>query len=208
MLFGLVTVFLAVSSLPARAQAAPPVEGRDYQRLDPVQPSEATGKVEVTFFFGYWCPHCNAFDPGFTDWAKKQAATVSVRYVPVAFAENQVPLQRLYYVLDALGKESELHAKVFAQIHVDGNPLNTLELQTQFAQKNGIDPKKYADLYNSFSVQSRVRRAAQMVQSYGVDGIPFVTVDGKFHIGEQRNTFDVLDYLVASERKTLPAGKS
>jgi len=192
----------------AQTPSPPPVEGRDYTRLDPPQPREAAGKVEVVFFFGYWCPHCNEFDPGFTDWSKKQAADVNIRHVPIAFADNQVPLQRLYYVLDSLGKESELRSRVFAAIHNDHNPLNTIELQTAFAQQNGIDPKKFADLYNSFSVQTKVRQATQMAQNYGVDAIPFVTVDGKYHLGEQRNAFNILDYLVANERKGIVAGKT
>jgi thiol:disulfide interchange protein DsbA len=209
---GLVAALACSLVLPVQAQlqgaAATPVEGRDYQRLDPQEPVETPGKIEIIFFFGYWCPHCNEFEPGFSDWSKKQAADVIIRHIPIAFADAQVPLQRLYYVLDTLGKEAELRTKVFAAIHVDQNPLNTLELQTQFAQKNGIDPKKFADLYNSFSVQTRVRRASQMAQAYGVDGIPFVTVDGKYRLGEQRNVFVVLDSLVAGERKSLPAGKS
>ena len=207
LVLGLAALLLMVPSLPVLADSAPPGEGRDYQRIDPPQPIETPGKVEVIFFFGYWCPHCNEFDPGFLDWSKKQAADVAIRHVPIAFAAWQEPLQRLFYVLESLGKETELHSKVFAAIHVDHNPLNTLELQTQFVQNNGIDPKKYTDLYNSFSIQTRVRRATQMAQNYGVDGIPFVTVDGKYHLGEQANTFAVLDSLVANERKVLTAGK-
>ena len=187
LVLGLAALLLMVPSLPVLADSAPPGEGRDYQRIDPPQPIETPGKVEVIFFFGYWCPHCNEFDPGFLDWSKKQAADVAIRHVPIAFAAWQEPLQRLFYV--------------------DHNPLNTLELQTQFVQKNGIDPKKYTDLYNSFSIQTRVRRATQMAQNYGVDGIPFVAVDGKYHLGEQANTFAVLDSLVANERKVLTAGK-
>ncbi|MGA2551004.1 MAG: thiol:disulfide interchange protein DsbA/DsbL [Burkholderiaceae bacterium] len=184
------------------------VEGKDYVPVDPPQPVENPGKVEVIFFFGYWCPHCNEFDPGFTSWSKKQGADVVIRHIPIAFMDSEVPLQRLFYTLDALGKEGELHSKVFAAIHQEQNPLNTLDLQMQFAQKNGIDPQKFKDLYNSFSVQSRVRRASQVAQSYGVDSVPFVTVDGKYQVPNQRNTFDILDFLVAAERKKMGPGKS
>lgn len=194
-------------ALQTHAQGTPPAEGRDFERVDPVQPVETPGKVEVIFFFGYWCPHCNEFDPGFSAWTQKQAADVVIRHVPIAFNDGQVPLQRLYYVLDSLGQETALRSKVFAAIHVDQNPLNTPELQAQFAQKNGIDSKKYLDLYNSFSIQSRVRRATQMAQSYGVDGIPFVAVDGKYRLGERASVYTTLDYLVAAERKTLTSTK-
>ena len=52
---------LATLPLSALAQGAPQ-EGRDYKRVEtPVPVPE--GKVEVVEFFGYWCPHCNAFEP-------------------------------------------------------------------------------------------------------------------------------------------------
>ena len=46
----------------ALAQGAP-VEGKDYVRLAQPVPMPSSGKVEVVEFFGYWCPHCNSFEP-------------------------------------------------------------------------------------------------------------------------------------------------
>jgi len=167
------------------------------------QPTDSPGKIEVIEFFAYWCPHCNDFDPPLNEWIKRQGPDVVVRHVPIAFNDAQVPLQRIYYVLDALGKEPELRAKVFAAIHIDNNPLNTPDEQAAFAAKNGIDRKKYLDLYNSFSIQARVTRASQMAQAYGVDSVPTLAVDGKYTLGGRPNTLGVLDQLVAMERKSM-----
>ena len=178
-------------------------EGKDYQRLSIAQPTDSPGKIEVIEFFAFWCPHCNDFDPSLNAWIKRQGADVVVRHVPIAFNDAQEPLQRIYYVLDALGKEPELRAKVFAAIHIDHDPLNTADDQAAFAAKNGINPKTYLNLYNSFSVQTHVTRANQLAQAYGVDSVPTLAVNGKYTLGGRPNTLSVLDQLVASERKSL-----
>ena len=80
--FGLNASVLALSglALPVWAQGGP-VEGKDYLRV--AQPVPMTGdKIEVVEFFGYWCPHCNAFEPALEAWVKKLPATVNFRRMP------------------------------------------------------------------------------------------------------------------------------
>ena len=195
-------LFLTSLTLSAAASAQnAPAEGKDYRALRPAQATDAgAGKIEVIEFFWYGCPHCNAFEPVLNDWIKKQGADVVVRRVPVAFNASLVPHQRLYYALDALGKETELRAKVFAALHVEHNPMNKEEVMADWAAKNGIDRKKFLDAYNSFTVQTKTARAAQMADAYGVDGVPMMAVNGKFTVPNSGNTLRIVDYLVARER--------
>eukprot|EP01034_Spumella_vulgaris_P030006 gene30006-37152_t len=98
-------------ALPAHAQKTPE-EGSDYLALDKRVPVETpAGKVEVIEFFWYACPHCNAFEPKLEAWIKKNPADVVVKRVPVAFRDNFVPQQRLFYTLEAMGKLDEVHRK-------------------------------------------------------------------------------------------------
>ena len=107
------------------AQVKKPEEGTEYLTLDKRVRSEAPqGKVEVIEFFWYSCPHCNAFEPRLEAWIKKQPADVVVRRVPVAFRDDFVPQQRLFYTLEAMGKLDELHGKVFQPIHANREPIN------------------------------------------------------------------------------------
>lgn len=189
--------------LPAARAADQYVEGSDYDRLATPLEKEAPGKIEVMEFFAYWCPHCNAFDPLLNEWAKRQGSDVVLLHTPWAYNDAQVPLERLYYVLDSLGRESELRAHVFGAIHIDHNPLSTLDAQAEWAGKNGIDPKKYRELYESFSVQAKTRRASQLAQSANVSGVPTLVVDGKYVVGSRSNPLLVADFLVAGERKLM-----
>jgi len=197
-----------VSVLPTlvRAQARAFQSGSDYLTLDKPAPTEApAGKVEVIEFFWYNCSHCNGFEPMFDAWAKKQAKDVSVRRVPIAFRPDFEPQQRLYYVLESLGKVDELHKKVFMAIHADKQPLNTADQIAAWADKQGIPKAKFMELYNSFSVSTKARKATQLQDAYALDGVPALGINGRyFTSGTQAKTLErslqVADYLIGQSR--------
>ncbi|MBG6076722.1 thiol:disulfide interchange protein DsbA/DsbL [Polaromonas sp. CG_9.11] len=197
-----------ISALPtlAQAQARAFQSGSDYLTLDKPAPTEApAGKVEVVEFFWYNCSHCNGFEPMFDAWAKKQAKDVSVRRVPIAFRPDFEPQQRLYYVLESLGKVDELHKKVFMAIHVEKQPLNTVDQIAAWVDKQGIPKAKFMELYNSFSVTTKARKATQLQDAYALDGVPALGINGRyFTSGTQAKTLErslqVADYLIGQSR--------
>jgi thiol:disulfide interchange protein DsbA len=185
----------------ARAQNTPK-DGRDYTTLSAPQITDKPGKIEVIEFFGFWCPHCNEFEPVLETWVKKQPADVSMRFVPVAFTDSQVPLQRLFYTLKYLGKEEALRTKVFAAIHVTHTPLDNAEQQADWAASNGVDRKKYLDFYNSFSVNQDVHNATRLATDiYTISSIPTLAVNGKYTVLGGPETLGTVDYLIAKERR-------
>jgi thiol:disulfide interchange protein DsbA len=202
------TVALASLGLPGSvlAQARKPDDG-EYLTLDKRIPVEApAGKIEVIEFFWYSCPHCNAFEPKLVSWIKKLPADVSVRRVPVAFRDDFVPQQRLYYTLEAMGKLDELHGKVFHTIHADKQMIDKEASILAWAEKNGLERAKFIELYNSFSVQTKARRATQLQDAYKVQGVPAIGIAGRFYTdgtlaGNMDRALQVTDYLVAELRK-------
>ena len=194
-------------ALPAHAQKKPE-DGSDYLTLDKRVPVEApAGKVEVIEFFWYACPHCNAFEPKLAAWIKKNPADVMVKRVPVAFRDNFVPQQRLFYALEAMGKLDEVHRKVFNAIHVDKLALDKEDSITAWVEKQGVDKAKFAELYNSFSVSTKARRATQLQDAFKVQGVPAMGVAGRWYTdgtlaGTMDRALQVTDYLLAEARKS------
>jgi thiol:disulfide interchange protein DsbA len=171
-----------LSNTAAQAQAAKPQAGVDYLVLDKTVPTEAAaGKVEVIEFFGYWCPHCNAFEPELEAWLKKLPANISFKRVPVAFRDADTPLQKLYYTLEAMGKVNDTQRKVFTSIHADKLNLSTQEAIVAWAVKQGFDEKKFVETFTSFSVNSKVSRAKQLANDYKIQGVPSLGIAGKFY---------------------------
>lgn len=176
----LAAISLGLLAVAASASPANPQNGVDYRTLEQAQPTESGKKIEVTEFMWYNCPHCAAFDPGLTAWVKKQGDKIVFKQVPVAFRESFIPQQKLYYALEAMGKTAELNPKIFQAIHVDNQRVDTDKTILAFIEKQGIDKQKFLDLYNSFGVQTKVRRAAQLQEAYKIDGVPTVAIDGRF----------------------------
>ena len=203
------TVALASLGVPGSvwAQVKKPDDGADYMTLKDRAPVEApAGKIEVVEFFWYSCPHCNAFEPKLVNWIKKLPPDVSIRRVPVAFRDDFVPQQRLYYTLEAMGKLDELHNKVFSTIHGDKLVIDKEASITAWAEKNGLDKVKFGELYNSFSVQTKARKAVQLQNAYKVEGVPALGIAGRFYTdgslaGNMDQALQVTDYLVAEVRK-------
>ena len=156
------------NALPAAAQGgAWPVEGTNYVRLSqPVPVSAPAGKIETIEFFWYGCPHCNAFEPTLDAWQKSLPPDVFFRRVPVAFSEEPYGThQKIFYALDALGLIPTMHRKVFYAIHGERVRMRTPEDFTAFALKNGVDPLKFIEAYNSFGVQSKALQARQIASA-------------------------------------------
>ncbi|MDB5931986.1 MAG: oxidoreductase [Polaromonas sp.] len=204
----LATAAAGISALPllAQAQANPFKSGTDYLTLDKPAPVEApAGQIEVVEFFWYNCPHCNGFEPMFDGWAKKAPKDVSVRRVPIAFRPDFEPQQRLYYVLEGMGKVEELHKKVFYAIHVDKQQLTTADQITAWVEKQGIAKDKFVEMYNSFSVATKARKATQLQNAYAIDGVPALGINGRYYTsGSQAQTLEralqVADALIAQSR--------
>jgi thiol:disulfide interchange protein DsbA len=182
-------------------------EGKDYRKLDKLAPVEApAGKIEVIEFFWYSCPHCNAFEPKLVSWIGKLPQDVVLRRVPVAFRDDFVPQQRLFYTLQAMGKLDELHAKVFDVIHRGNQPTNREDSILKFAEANGLDKAKFQELYNSFSVSTNARKATQLQNAYQVEGVPAIGVAGRFYTdvtlaGTPDRALQVTEYLITEARK-------
>lgn len=190
----------------AHAQSKKPQAGTDYQVLDPRAAVEApAGKVEVVEFFWYSCPHCNAFEPTLSGWAQKMPKDVVLRRVPVAFRDDFVPQQRLYYALEAMGLVEKFHVKVFAAIHGEKINLTTGEAITEWMGRQGVDKAKFVEQYNSFSVVTKAGRASKLQNAYKVEGVPAMGVAGRFYTdgsmaGSMERALQVVDTLVADVR--------
>jgi protein dithiol oxidoreductase (disulfide-forming) len=199
----------AVAYLPTLAQAQQGrgfQEGQDYVALDKRVPTDGKGVVEVIEFFWYNCPHCNAFEPALEQWAAKLPKDVVLRRVPVAFRDDFVPQQRLYYTLEAMNKVNELHKKVFYAIHVEKKQLTTQPTISEWVAAQGVNKAKFDELYNSFAVQTKARRAAQLQNDYKVGGVPALGIAGRFYTDgalaqSMGRALQITDWLLSEVKK-------
>jgi len=185
-------------------------EGQQYFRLRNPMPVETGKNIEVIEFFSYGCPHCAEFEPILQNWMKTKPADVSVRRVPVMFQPRWENLARVYYVVDALGEEQRLSPLIFNAIHAKGVPLWEQKAFLDWIATQGVDRKKAEDLWGSFAVVGKVNRAKQLAQSYDIQSVPTIVVDGKYvtgpeHVGNSHAGLPpAIDFLVQKARSERP----
>jgi thiol:disulfide interchange protein DsbA len=214
--FALAAASLVVST--AFASPTNPQNGVEYITLPtPQQVQPAGKKIEVIEFFMYHCPHCNALEPSLEQWVKKQGDNINFRRVHMPATGPSDPEAHLHLTLEAMGKAEEFQPKVFKAVHVDHIRLFTDDAIIGWVAKNGIDRAKFMEVWNSFGVMTKLRRAPQLMNAYKIDGVPTVVIDGKYQTSpatvnnsvkapnEQalfQSTLQVMDALVAKVAKS------
>jgi len=190
--------------LPAAAQQY--VEGVQYTELFQRQPVVTGDKIEVRELFWYGCPHCFDFEPDLNKWRKSMPKDAAFVRMPAVLRDNWEPHARAYYAFQALGVTDKLHSVLFDAIHVKKEKLFDADALADFAAAHGIERKAFLDAYNSFGVDSEVRKAKLLGRQYEADGVPTIIVDGRYRTtAHMAGGFDqlvkLMDYLVAKAKQ-------
>jgi thiol:disulfide interchange protein DsbA len=187
---------LAFAPLAARAQRAGP-----YNELNPPQPVEAQGKIEVVEFFWYGCIHCYNLEPKIDTWLKKLPPDVEFRRVPAVLSDRWAHDAAIFYAFDALGLLDKLHRPFFDAIHRDRLRTDNWPALSAWLEKQGVDAKKFETTVKSFGVQSKTRRAIRLTSDYKIDGTPAMAVHGRYTVSAADDMLDTVNQLVAAVRK-------
>jgi thiol:disulfide interchange protein DsbA len=210
-LIGRAVLVLIAAFLASGSALAQLTEGKNYARIANPQPVETGKKIEVIEFFSYGCPHCAELEPHLDAWLAKLPPDVAFRRVPVMFQQRWTPLAKIYYTLDALGTETKLSPDVFKAIHGQGVALWDADKFYDWAATKGIDRNKAKEVYTSFAVDGKMKRAMQLAQQYNIQSVPTVIVDGKFvtssdRVGTHAQLPAAIDELVNKARAERPKG--
>lgn len=198
---------LAGAGLPLALAAPALKEGVDWSPVNPPQPGDTPGKIEVLEFFSYGCPHCREMHPHVAAWAAHLPKDVVVRRVPVSFGRAAwAGLVKLYYALEAEGLLDRLDQAVFDAIHLRRVNLFTDKAIFDWVGGQGVDNDKFRTTFASFGIGSKLARADALTANYKVDAVPRLAVAGRFNVlgNNTKNYGDLLaiaDALVDRARR-------
>ena len=172
--------------------------GVNYDVISPAQPTSAPpDKVQVMEFFWLACPHCYALEPYLLAWRKSKPDYVQFVRVPVMWGPVQQAHAKLFYTLEALRRD-DLVETAFDTIHrletqtgtesimVGGSQADTMKVQQAFAARNGIDAAAFDSAYNSFDVRTELQQAEVITQTYEIDSVPTIIVDGRYRTNPEK----------------------
>lgn len=201
--FLLLAMFVSLGS-----QAAEFVEGTHYKKLTQPQPTQTGDKIEVLELFWYGCSHCFRFESFLQRWKRRIPDNTEFIIVPAIFTNPQWELHaRAYYTAKALGIVDKIHRPMFDAIHVHKQKLKDENaLRKLFVKHGGIKSAEFDDAFNSFSVDSKVRRSKGLSLSYGISGVPSVVINGKYvtdgpMAGNHRRMIQVMNFLIKKEQQ-------
>ena len=155
-------------------------QGRDFNVINPPQPTDIRGKIEVIEFFWYGCNHCHALEGPLEAWRKKLPSDVAFRRVPAVFNEGWAVAARVFYTIEAMGQFDKLHTPLFDAIHKGNMRINNEGAVEDWLLSRGVDVAEYRKQSRSFVVDGRVRRATQMTEAYKFDAVPTLVVNCRY----------------------------
>lgn len=204
----LLTALLCLLTLPTHA-AGNLTAGTDYIELSPPRPIRVpAGKIEVREFFNYSCPHCFRLQGHLAKWlAQNQQDDIVLVHQPVVFQRYNGHFARVYYTIQALKLEKELHSEVYDALHVQRQLINSKGRFLDWLEEDHqIDRDRAEKVYDSFTVQTRARLANDIAADFGVDSTPQLAVNGKYIINpglsrSYENLMTHLTELVEHERQ-------
>jgi thiol:disulfide interchange protein DsbA len=179
------------------------------------------GKIEVTEVFSYGCPACFQYHGIVDDLAKSLPRGAVMTYTPASFRpdENWPLLQRAYLAAQALGVDKQSHDAMFDAVFKSGE-LGIMDLKTNkpkaqsawptiddvatFYAKFGVKPADFVATANSFSINTQMKRADELIRAYEVDSTPTIVVNGKYRLtpgtaGGYPQSVELVQWLVSKE---------
>ena len=199
---------LLLAVMPA-ANAQDAIAGK-YELVQPPQPTETPGKIEVVDVFWYGCPHCYRFLPHIEAYLKDKAPYVAVRRMPAIFSKSWEMHARAYYTAKVLGISDELHVPIFNAIHKDNQRLDNKEDLRAFFVQHGVKAEDFDNTFDSFAVVSLMRKSLIMQTRYGVRGTPTAIINGKYRTsGSLAGSYEEMIKVIAElARREHDAGAS
>lgn len=172
--------FAATLLMSLSLHAAQFDEGKHYKVLD----LPHSDKSVVTEFFSFYCPHCFQFESLIQQLKQELPEDAKLEKSHVAFmgGEMGINISKAYATMVSLKVEDTMVPVMFDRIQVKRQaPKDLAELRQLFTD-NGIDGEKYDAAFNSFAVDSMVRRFNQTFDASGLTGVPSVVVNGKYQV--------------------------
>ncbi|MBS0359064.1 MAG: thiol:disulfide interchange protein DsbA/DsbL [Proteobacteria bacterium] len=180
--------------------------GKDYEVISNAKSAKNSSPVRVVEFFSYGCPACFSFESTLEYWLKTKPAKVQFARVPVVFHEGWENYAKAYYMMKTLNREQTLSPKMFSAIHEQNQSLADQSGLAQFFKQQGVNSAEFEKLFNSEKINADVAHAQSSLDTYQIDSVPTVVVNGTYKLnmsmvhGDRSKFIQVLNYLIKKEQ--------
>mgnify|MGYP001272715478 FL=1 len=169
------------------------------------QKQTESDKIVIYEFFWYGCPHCYNLEPTMDRIESNLEKDTILVKVPVALRDTWESHAKAYYALQQMKLDDNLHKKIFTEIHINSNRLDTKEKLTQFIEDEGYNSKRFSEIFDSFGTDLRVKKASRLANQYQITSVPTLIINGKYktsgsYVSSYQELYDVVQLLTDKER--------
>lgn len=186
-------LFVLAGSLAAGAawagQAAAPKPAGKYELLKEPSTHEP-GKVKLTEFADFYCPHCHAFEQALVPFIEKEfSGKVEVTMVGFPVIDGKLPTAfEMYEQARAMGKGVEMKKVLFRSIHKDGLHVFDKVIRETLVREVGLDPVAFEAGLASGKPMEALTAGRKWGERIKVQYTPTVLLDGNIKVeGENLN---------------------
>lgn len=169
------------------------------------QKQTESDKIIIYEFFWYGCPHCYNLEPTMDRIeANLEKDTILIK-IPVALRDTWEVHAKAYYALQQMKLDDNLHEKIFTEIHINANRLDTREKLEEFINLEGYNSKRFSEIFDSFGTDLRVKKASRLANQYQITSVPTLIINGKYKtsgslVSSYDELYDVVKLLINKER--------
>ena len=144
------------------------------------------GKVKLTEFLKFNCPHCNLFNPQLPALKKKYGDRLEITYKPMLWRSVKGDLAfeksiEAYILADRMGKGEEMKDALFKALFVENRDI-TSEIQLEDIGKSvGLGDEFVTALKNG-DAKDEADANINLAESFQVDETPTVIINGNLKV--------------------------
>ncbi|MCP1728145.1 thiol:disulfide interchange protein DsbA [Natronospira proteinivora] len=173
------SLIAALFLLPSLAMAQSYQEDTHYQIADREHRFSDQPK-EVVEFFWYGCGGCYAFLPAAEEWKDSLPDDVAFVRVPAVLNPQWRTHGKAFYVAEALDMVDDIHGAMFTALHEERRQINDEDSMREFFVEQGADPEAFDEAFNSFEVDSKLRRAENLARRFSIRSTPSLVINGRY----------------------------
>jgi thiol:disulfide interchange protein DsbA len=208
-IIGWLLIVLAGSLAAGAAWAGPPAAPRPAGKYELLkEPStHEPGKVKLTEFADFYCPHCHAFEQALVPFIEKEfVGKVEVNMVGFPVIGGKLPTAfEMYEQARTMGKGVEMKKVLFRTIHKDGLHVFDKVIRETLVREVGLDPVAFEAGLAGGKPMEAVNAGRKWGERIKVQYTPTVLLDGNIKVeGENLNPENlktVIASILASDKK-------
>lgn len=182
----------------AKPPAPPKLDGK-YELLQ--EPStHQPGKVKLTEFADFYCPHCHAFEQALVPFIEKEfGGKVEVTMVGFPVIGGKLPTAfEMYEQARAMGKGVEMKKALFRTIHQDRLHVLDKVIREALVKEVGLDPAAFEAGLASGKPAEALQAGRKWGERVKVEYTPTVVLDGNIKVAGDNLNPDNLKTVIAS----------